>query len=1095
MAAAGTKIIRLTVDASQAERAVRGITRSFGTMETAARGVNTALYRMQSIFAVFGVGFAADSLFQMVDAMTAAENRMRTYAKTTEEVIELEDALFDVAHKTYTTYESTSTIFNRLTMVTKGLGYSYGDLLDVTEALNATFILSGSTMQEARSAALQLSQGLSSATLQGEELRAVLESNRFLSEIIAEEFQTTVGNLRLMASEGELSSGRIVKAISDHADELRKKMESWQPTISQAMGVVTTEFGRFLMDVNRANGVAKTFADVLMVVGNNIESVVLPGLMAIAMVALPAVIGAIKTMGIMLLSNPITAFVTLAAAGLTFLYTKAQDDTMSFLEFLGGMATIVYDTFRLWGYYIARGIGEGLQAAELMIRNLLPRLANLAKDILPTWLAPGPRAELADLSDTIVQLGDVDDRIKGIQIDIANTVDAIFGLPGDPEEDGLAKALKALLEQLNGIKQTAPPTKDELKELAKMMKTMQKIAEDSQEDLGSLVDEYDKFRRGIDDTYKASQELLEVEQLLHRAVQAGIASTAEAERMMYLYKESLKDASTETDEASKIWERAAKRIDKAFADAWAGSFESFKDFAKNLGAGFRQLLGEMLHLAITHPIVVQVSAAMGGTLGIPAAANAAGAAGSTGLLGQAGNFLSFGTAGTGLFGLGSISGGLSTMAAGFGMLGSGVSGSLGAGLGMIAGGALPMLLPALGIMAALGLFGGKGDSTPDLTIGTDVGKGTDLGVTRGDFWGNVSSQFGQFGLMSQHDFASDQGAAQALIAGMQNITAIEDRIAAGLTEAAITTVQGALEQLPDRIKTENAPEEAEALIADFINQRFDLIFEAIGGPMDTLFLSMTANGADAETAAAAIMNMMDSIDRLGDYATDAADAVEAAGWTQWETYQAQRHALIDLNAAWDGSLEGTEELRAGLEEFRMSAIQMAVVIDQVRDSINKTIESTRQTIETSLMSDEEKYAYLREQAEQMAAELESAVDPARIQELTSSITRILGESWQMQMATEGWANLSPEEQAAAQTEYLQTLDQVQETANARLTEAEDRLQAQVEDVNTRIATRLEQIGDTYNRAATTMLAAAETPQRVEVVVRQPATAGGEAGGY
>ena len=54
------------------------------------------------------------------------------------------------------------------------------------------------------------------------------------------------------------------------------------------------------------------------------------------------------------------------------------------------------------------------------------------------------------------------------------------------------------------------------------------------------------------------------------------------------------------------------RVDSAFADAWKNIDDGFSGFATSLKDGFKQLLAELAHMAITKPIIMQIGASLGG---------------------------------------------------------------------------------------------------------------------------------------------------------------------------------------------------------------------------------------------------------------------------------------------------------------------------------------------------------------------------------------------------------------------------------------------------------------------------------------------------
>lgn len=63
----------------------------------------------------------------------------------------------------------------------------------------------------------------------------------------------------------------------------------------------------------------------------------------------------------------------------------------------------------------------------------------------------------------------------------------------------------------------------------------------------------------------------------------------------------------------RLTEGALDRIDKSFADAWLNIDKGFKGFSEGLIDGFKQLLAEMAHEAITKPIIISFANALLGT--------------------------------------------------------------------------------------------------------------------------------------------------------------------------------------------------------------------------------------------------------------------------------------------------------------------------------------------------------------------------------------------------------------------------------------------------------------------------------------------------
>lgn len=121
------------------------------------------------------------------------------------------------------------------------------------------------------------------------------------------------------------------------------------------------------------------------------------------------------------------------------------------------------------------------------------------------------------------------------------------------------------------------------------------------------------------------------------------AKYAEAIRLLGLEYEQNRVKATAW---GQFTEGAVDRVDDAFASAWKNIDQGFEGFATNLKDGFKQLLAELAHMAITKPIVMQIGAALG-VGGLSASQNSGGildmlGSNSGGGSGNAANLLSYG---------------------------------------------------------------------------------------------------------------------------------------------------------------------------------------------------------------------------------------------------------------------------------------------------------------------------------------------------------------------------------------------------------------------------------------------------------------------
>ena len=124
----------------------------------------------------------------------------------------------------------TTTLINRI-MMSGVYGQEAGSLGSATrmaEILNKAMVVGGGTAEENKRALIQLSQGLSSGVLQGDELRSIREQAPYLASVLAEGLNkiddkfigTTVGDLKELGSQGELTSDVVIRALEAMQDQV-----------------------------------------------------------------------------------------------------------------------------------------------------------------------------------------------------------------------------------------------------------------------------------------------------------------------------------------------------------------------------------------------------------------------------------------------------------------------------------------------------------------------------------------------------------------------------------------------------------------------------------------------------------------------------------------------------------------------------------------------------------------------------------------------------------------------------------------------------------------------------------------------------------
>ena len=121
--------------------------------------------------------------------------------------------------------------------------------------------IAGASTAEASNAMLQLSQALGSGVLRGDELNSIFEQAPNLIQSIADYLDVPIGQIRKMASEGELTADIVKNAIFAASDEINAQFESIPMTWSDVWtGIMNRVYMASMPFLNVINWLANNWA-------------------------------------------------------------------------------------------------------------------------------------------------------------------------------------------------------------------------------------------------------------------------------------------------------------------------------------------------------------------------------------------------------------------------------------------------------------------------------------------------------------------------------------------------------------------------------------------------------------------------------------------------------------------------------------------------------------------------------------------------------------------------------------------------------------------------------------------------------------------
>lgn len=348
------------------EKTLKGVSREMRRTSKDVNGLRNSMQAIQGVFAgIAGFSFAGlgfREITSMADSMQLLTDRIQVFEGEGANALEIMSGLRDIANRSKTSVDNMAITYNRLALSMTDVGIKGEALQGMALALQNTFRLSGSTIEESRASVVQLSQGLAAGAVRGQELRSVLEQNAVLGGLLVEKLnklyptlELTRGKLIKFGETGLITSQVVLETMLDNFDSLNNKADKLGQTFEQTLIVAMNNFKIKINEINKEFGISSKFAKAVawltgeglpLLVGGLTTIAVAIGVAAAAAFPWAAALGLIGTKGAIAAASigGIASAVTLLSGE-----TKAVADSTKVVEDMSGAYEKSAGVLDKWG--------------------------------------------------------------------------------------------------------------------------------------------------------------------------------------------------------------------------------------------------------------------------------------------------------------------------------------------------------------------------------------------------------------------------------------------------------------------------------------------------------------------------------------------------------------------------------------------------------------------------------------------------------------------------------------------------------------------------------------------------------------------------
>lgn len=233
----------ISQSASQSSTAMSSFAQKVGGVADKATRASGSLINIKSIFlgslganiaaaAIAKVGDALGSVLDMAEEYATINARLGLIAGSQNNVIALNREIYESARRSRTAYADMAETVATLSQSAHDAFPDPREATQFAETIQKVMAIGGTKGQAKKNAMIQLTQGLASGQLQGDEFRSIAENAPIIENIIAKTMGVSRGELKKLASEGKITAEVIKKAMTENAAEIEEQFRKLPHTMS-----------------------------------------------------------------------------------------------------------------------------------------------------------------------------------------------------------------------------------------------------------------------------------------------------------------------------------------------------------------------------------------------------------------------------------------------------------------------------------------------------------------------------------------------------------------------------------------------------------------------------------------------------------------------------------------------------------------------------------------------------------------------------------------------------------------------------------------------------------------------------------------------
>lgn len=254
----------------------RVVVRNIGDIRGASKDATSSIEVMQKALGGLVAYLAVDKIIQYADAWANAAGLIAIATKSSQEAVEVTDALFAATQRTRIGFADVVNVYAAVERAASTLGASQADAIKFTEGLGEALAVQHVGAQQARGALIQLGQLLDSGNVRAQEFNSIMLETPVVLQTVAKgmgDATGSVGRLRAQMLAGKLTSKDFFDAFLKGAPSLNADFQKSAHTFAQGFQVITNGVQQFIGQLNESSKASNEFGKAAQLIAANLQQI------------------------------------------------------------------------------------------------------------------------------------------------------------------------------------------------------------------------------------------------------------------------------------------------------------------------------------------------------------------------------------------------------------------------------------------------------------------------------------------------------------------------------------------------------------------------------------------------------------------------------------------------------------------------------------------------------------------------------------------------------------------------------------------------------------------------------------------------------